>query len=583
MNCLYFSYFYKTFHFLMRKSLSWTTFAILTVLALGMAGGCGGNSPSTSTPAGGINTLQPAIPISKFTLSGIVPQAAITPSAASPFMGQLSIPTFQASSSVALITLASSKSPYTSIFQSPVVTVSASATPAPQFQTLQQGSIGTRLLPAMQPGDPLFAESAIRQRERQILSSVTPAAGRADLLQAQALISPSAYVAGDRVNFKVMNLSVPYNNTAQTVTATCEFAGNSAYIFVDNVIDASGSIYDRNNPANVLNTISTAFDAIYTTERANFGSEWNPGIDKDPRLIILISPSVNANGTNGILGYFFSGDELPPSLSLNSNMHEMFYVTNRAQGAAADLWADANAPLHPNANIGYNILAHEFQHMINFNAKFGHNGAYDGVYEDSWLNEGLSMYAQQLCGLGMPSGDPTTAGHVARYLKFPELFSLTSWTPYNYGMSYLFLLYLMEQYGGGVGAPQSAGMLQSMESGGLTGIANVESATGVAFDTVLKKWAMANLLDGQTSNPAYNYASIDLHGTYGGISLPGIVPLTFNAYPLNSSRQLLLYSATYQQFTGGTGSALNLSVGSEPSARGGAQSDVNLEAVVIVQ
>lgn len=539
--------------------------AVLFTLA--GCGGGGGHTAATTPPP------VPTTPIAKFTVTGM----SIAASPGNPYTNQVSVSPFSSSNKVDLVTIVKTSSPPGGQTYSESVTT----TPSAQYPTYQAPVASARQpLQASAEQDPLVAEDMVRSRESRLLASVPHPAARTALLALQQafVAAPSAFVAGNSATFNVYSFTA---NANQQVTATCQYVGNNAYIFVDNTIATSGSIYDPANANNVLAAISTTFDAIYAADRTTFGSEWTPGIDNDPRILILISPAVNSNGANGILGYFYGGDEFPASTVALSNQHEMFYVVDKMQNATTDLWADANTN-GPNARRGYAVLAHEFQHMINFNTKYGHNGAYDGVLEDTWLNEGLSMYAMQVCGYGLPQGDSTTAQHVENYLNLPETFSLTNWTSANYGMSYLFVLYLVEQYGGGAGTASSQTMLQAMESNNLKGVANVESQTGGTgtFGTVFKNWAMANLLDGVTTNPAYGYASIDLHTTYGGVALTGISPFgPFSSYPLTSpdtQRTQPGWSALYQEFAGGTNDALNLSLTNSNAAN-------NLEAMVIVQ
>lgn len=550
-------------------------FAVLAFLALA---GCTGNTGVTP-PAPSATT----VPLSKYTVAA----ASISASPGNPFTSQVSVTPFGATTKVNLITITKSTSTGTPTFTETISTSSPAAYPALQAAPLPLMTTAGGTL----PNDPLAAEQAVRAREQQLMASVNPASARSAFQQTrmQALMAPNAVATaslGATSTFNVYNFNTAGN---QVVNATCQYMGTNAYIFVDNtIIGGAGTTYASGSAQ--LAAISTAFDAIYATDRATFGSEWGGaapgngtgGIDSDPKIYILISPAVNSGATNGILGYFYGGDEYPKALVSLSNQHEMFYVVSRAQGAVVDLWADAATPPSASAKTGYAILAHEFQHMINFNTKFGKNGLYTGVMEDTWLNEGLSMYAMQACGYGMPNGDTTSAGWVQNYLSSPSLNSLTNWNPASpgYGTSYLFVLYLVEHYGGIVGSPASQAMLQAMESNGSVGIANVETVTGAGtFGAVFKNWAMANLLDHVTTSAAYNYTSINLNGANppGGPTLTGITPIITNTtYPLTATGTQPGWSTLYQRFTGGTNNALNISITSTTSVN-------NLEGIVVVQ
>ena len=86
----------------------------------------------------------------------------------------------------------------------------------------------------------------------------------------------------------------------------------------------------------------------------------------------------------------------------------------------------------------YGTIAHEFQHLIHS------DNDYD---ETTWLNEGMSVFAEYLCGYGH------SYGAIAKYLIKPEN-SLVQWHDYSdaevvqdYGLVYLFMLYVNGLYG----------------------------------------------------------------------------------------------------------------------------------------
>ena len=77
----------------------------------------------------------------------------------------------------------------------------------------------------------------------------------------------------------------------------------------------------------------------------------------------------------GVAGYFSSTDEFTTPVEPYSNAHEMFYV---------------NLGVYDPGSFDYlSLLAHEYQHMIHFNADRG---------ETVWVNEGLSELATLVAG-----------------------------------------------------------------------------------------------------------------------------------------------------------------------------------------
>lgn len=556
---------------------------LITVLA-----GCGSPSPAAS------NSGTTNVSITKYTVAA----GTITPSVNNPFTNNVSVPSFVSPQTATLITLVKTAAPAAGATFTETISTSSTATYA-AYQAVGtinnitgKNGISGLAQAASAYNNPFTGEEMLRQSEAQLLKqggSFTKKSSALAGLNALGNATPDA--SGTVNNFWV---NAQFNGQLSgdvQVTATCLYVGSSAYIYVDNTTPASTTTY---TPAN-LAAMSATFDAIYATDRLTFGSEYKPGIDGDDRVTILISPKVNSVVT-GLLGYFWGRDEFARTTGTgnvtdHSNQREMFYVIDTPAGSITPLWADASVG-GPNSKQGYAVLAHEFQHMINFY----HKAIVNNVVEDTWINEGLSMYAMQACGYGLPQGDATTAQHVNNYLAWPETFSLTNWTPANYGISYLYILYLVEQNGGvtvtGTPTPAAQTMLRNMVANNQTGIAQIESVTGAGtFGLVFKNWAMANLLDGQVTDPLYNYTSINLNGgVYGAYTLR-VSPFPFSTYPVSGSYPTVCnmpgigyypnpqpgWSAAYQRFTASTAaSALNVSITSGNAAN-------NLEAVLVVK
>ena len=227
---------------------------------------------------------------------------------------------------------------------------------------------------------------------------------------------------------------------------------------------------------NALTTLAETFEEkIYPTNRALFGSEWNPGIDGDPHLYILFTRAIS-----GVAGYFSSTDELSPQVHPYSNAHEMFVLNATALSLSSPATAD--------------ILAHEFQHMIHWNMDRS---------ESTWLNEGASMLAERVNGY-----EP---GHFRSFLLQPDL-NLTGWgeTPSqsiaHYGQADLFLTYLYQRLG-----PQ---FIRELVSNPLDGLESVDdtlrrlpfASQSLSADQLFLDWAAALFLNDPSSESG-RYAS----------------------------------------------------------------------------
>lgn len=532
-------------------------FPLIVVFIVLMSTGCG--NPSATNPPS-IN-----VSINKYFVTGTAPGATITSSLNNPFTDNLSVVSLVPASKTTLLTITKTTSTTNPTYSESITSSTAASFNAlmaePALVLNGKGSLKT--LPN-NANNPFANEQFFRDAETQLIKSGTSfqPVVKATAQGINALGNATPDTVGTVNTFWI---AVSGTTTDASISATCLYVGPNVYIYVDNATPNIAATYTG---ANLL-AISNAFDAIYTTDRATFGSEYKPGIDGDNHITILISPQVDGNGV-GLLGYFYSRDE--SSTATHSNKREMFYVVDTASGSASPLWSDASAS-GPNSKKGYAILAHEFQHMINFYQK----GIVRGLSENTWLNEALSMYAMQACGYSLPQNDSITAAQVATYLTWPETTSLTNWVGNNahYGASYLFMLYLVEHYGG-------SGILTGMESNALTGIANVESVTGTGtFGIVFKNWVMANYLDHITTNNAYNYTSINLHSTYvtsgGTYILNGaqLATTAVTAYPYNANANQPGWSAMYQQYTNAT-NALNISIQNNSGYN-------YLEGVVLVQ
>ncbi|MBN1402160.1 MAG: hypothetical protein JXA74_15065, partial [Anaerolineae bacterium] len=137
------------------------------------------------------------------------------------------------------------------------------------------------------------------------------------------------------------------------ITATLQVEAEHVQMWVE-----EGASVDREALARSARVFE---ERIYPTNRAYFGEEWSPGIDADPRLVVLNVQRMSA------AGYFAAANELPCTLNPYSNEHEMFVMEL--------------ASLTPGTATYESVLAHEFQHMIHW---------FSDPNEDAWLNEGAS-------------------------------------------------------------------------------------------------------------------------------------------------------------------------------------------------
>lgn len=151
----------------------------------------------------------------------------------------------------------------------------------------------------------------------------------------------------------------------------------------------------------------------------------------------------------------------------------------------------------------FGTTAHEFQHLIHDD---------NDPAEETWLNEGMSDFAEYLCGYGHPEG------HVNFFLDHPEN-SLVDWDDHydaetgpetlaDYGQAYLLQLYLYEQFG--------RDFTQTLATSPVTGFEGVNQALAdfgadIDFEEVFRRFSVAVAIDTDSvGDGIYNFETIDL-------------------------------------------------------------------------
>jgi len=228
-------------------------------------------------------------------------------------------------------------------------------------------------------------------------------------------------VLGQNVNFSIES---SYDLTYRSnLAATLIKISPQLYFYIDDSWWNSLSEDSKTQNRQVLDSLAEEFETkIYPNLTQIFGMEWNPGIDKDSRITILIHPMQSQAG-----GYFNSGNEYSKIQFPQSNEREMLYLNS----------GFLDSPLIKG------FLAHEFVHLITFNQKDR-----KGISEEVWLNEARAEYASTFLGYDAQYDKSNLQRRVRDFLDRP-FDSLTEWrnTPYDYGALNLFTQYLVDHYG----------------------------------------------------------------------------------------------------------------------------------------
>ncbi len=310
----------------------------------------------------------------------------------------------------------------------------------------------------------LLAGVSVPPRDSRVLAArLKGLAAIPEIVNAEA----PAHTVGQQARFWVSN-----SDTMEvfSITATLRATSEYAEFWVQNDVS-----FDERE----LQKAAKTFDEqIYPAVQKHFGSEWSPGVDNNPRIVVL-----NAR-FSGAAGYFSSQDEFSHQINPYSNEREMIYLSIDA------------AP--PGSGYYEATLAHEFQHMVHWHMDSN---------EDGWVNEGASELASRLAGFGV-------AGSASSYARKPDT-QLNAWalspdanTLPHYGASYLWFEYFLQRLGA-----EAVKSLVTEQANGIAGFEKVLSAMPEApgFDELYADWVVANLLDDTTLlDGRYGLEEVDL-------------------------------------------------------------------------
>ncbi|MBK9123370.1 MAG: immune inhibitor A [Chloroflexi bacterium] len=311
-----------------------------------------------------------------------------------------------------------------------------------------------------QPADPL---PAIPPRDRVVLAR--------ELLGVTATDKPAPALAavGDVRTFYAMDLN---SGERRSLQAELIAAGSHATLWVETPIGI-----DVSAGASLLRQFD---DIVYPAVRDLWGSEDIPGIDGDPRLMIVFVDGV----TSGTAAYYSSSDRYPSEIVPLSSEADLFFVSTALASGRLD---------RPQVVA---TLAHEFQHMIR---------DHRGEHPQTWLNEGLSTYTE--LALGMLPADWVFSA----FQRNPGI-QLTDWSlesdrGAHYGGAGLFVTYVADRFG-----REGVRALAAGEGPGLAPVRAMLGAIDPELDaeTLIANWVAANYLRSDGS---------DLHG-YRSVTLP---------------------------------------------------------------
>lgn len=375
---------------------------------------------------------------------------------------------------------------------------------------------------------------------------------------------------GERRTFSV------YRNPGDfaQVSAVARFVGDRAAFFVDEDAPAGG--YTTAD----LQAYSDQFDdVVHPAVTDRFGTPSD--LDGNQRIVVLLTPVVNAltpRGALGFVGGFFLGIDLLPDEN-GSNAAEVFYTLVPDPDG---IFSDAR-PKDRLQAVTPAILAHEFQHMVNFKERVLDRGAEGN--DAVWLSEGLAQFAEELVARSYDAlGDDQNAAlyrvgaidRARRYLAGPDtvslLVSIGQGTLAERGGGFLHVLYLEDHFGGAV--------IRDLTQTTRTGVANVEAETGTPWPDLLSDWWTAVWLDGPSPIPGpRDYPTVDLR-TYLGSPYP-LEPEELGGSDAEVSGSLRSAAVRYYIVTPGQGGSTTLRLGGQGGGASLPQAGMRLRIVRI--
>jgi hypothetical protein len=273
---------------------------------------------------------------------------------------------------------------------------------------------------------------------------------------------------------------------------------------------------------------------MYPTETTIYGEPLPRGEEGQKTWILIFNirgdSYYDCSVGSYIAGYFSAGE------SAENNKNIMHIDTYD--------WANRTGPDADRPYLYEGVFAHEFEHLIHFD---------QDPDEPSWVDEGLADLAGFFCGYGH------SESHIAYYMVYHPFTALTFWGGglEDYGASYLFQLYLYEQFGG---AEFTSALVQE-QANGIEGIEKTLAAFRhrETFDEIFDAWTIANYLDdtrkagGKYGYETFELGSIDSWGYSIEYALsnfwwgpPDQAPFAVPSYWLGDPQP---YTAHYYRFT----------------------------------
>jgi hypothetical protein len=265
--------------------------------------------------------------------------------------------------------------------------------------------------------------------------------------------------------------------------ATLQYITDHSYWWVEDGFEV--------NAAELQRSAERFESQTYPTNRAFFGSEWSPGVDRDARVHIFMG-----NVPGNVAGYFSASNSYSNQAEPFSNEREMFFINLKAVSPGNDYFDG--------------VLAHEFQHMIHW-----HINGY-----------GISNFV----GAFHNSTDTQLTRWTSLSASFP-----------NYGGSFLFMVYFLQRYG-----QELTQAVVANPNNGIAGFNDTLAQSGYAerFDDIFADFLLANYLnDSAAGEGLWAYDDGTVNNTVRLTERHGV-------YPAEIRTTVFQYGADYIELNG---------------------------------
>lgn len=284
-------------------------------------------------------------------------------------------------------------------------------------------------------------------------------------------------------------------------TATLRAVGDYCYVWVVDDYYTSGTDSGKQVSSSTAESFAEMFDKIYPMITNVFGEEsdnllYSSGgtaLSMDSYsdtgtmvniVIYDIGADYESSSSSGIVGYFYAKDYFYPASTVSSS--SIYSKSNKGKYFYVD-----SAYAVSYFNMVISTLAHEFQHMVNFNQKY----VLQSLSSSSNFNEMLSMICEDMMQKQLGISDKYSPkarlqGFNAYYYYSGLCQYSSSYTTVSYADSYALGAWLCRQYGGAELA-KAMSTNAYVDNASIAAAVNKVNGTNYTFDDLFEQFLLA--------------------------------------------------------------------------------------------